>query len=108
MERWLLFSVEAEFDRAFEVVKILRVAAHGLFGIVRELSDGSAVDVLQLYNDVQRFFAGVVRAECADAEADLCAILEVIVQPLGAVKIEAVAEQQQLGLRVNAEAFVVG
>ena len=62
---------------------------------------------MELDDDVQRLGTGIVRAEGADAKADLGSVLEVVKELLRAVKIETVGEQQQLCPGINAVALVV-
>ncbi len=104
---FLLCILYAEGDRALEIIEIRIVAAHCLADIIRQFCDRSAVDILQLDDDIQRGLLGIIRAECADTERNLRLPAEIIIELLGAVEIEAVAEQQQLGFRVNAVLFVV-
>ena len=90
--------VQAESNGALQVFHIFIIPAHGLSGGVGQFRDSAAVHRLQLDNDIQRFLAGIVGAERTDAEGHLCPVLKVVIQRLGPVKIQAVAEQQQLGL----------
>ena len=100
-------AAQAECDRVFQVFKIGFIAAHRLADIIGELRDRSAVDILQLDDDIQRGFLCVIRAERTDAERDLRLVTEVVIELLCAVEIKAVTEQQQLGFRVYAVLFVV-
>ena len=101
------FSFQSEVHRALEVLKVLLIAAHCLAHSVGQLRNRSVVYILELDNDVESLLLGIIGAECSDAEGNFCLVAEVIVELLCAVKIKAVAEQQQLSLGINAVLFVV-
>ena len=82
--------METEIDRTLEIVKIMLVTAHRLTGSIRKLGYRSAVDILQLNDDVEGFCKCIIRTEGTDTEAHLYPILKVLVELLSAVEVEAV------------------
>ena len=90
--------VDSERYRSFQVFQIRVIAAHRLARGIRKLCNRSAVDILELDNDVQRGLAGIVRYKRADTEGNLGSAAEIVVQLLGTVKIKTVAEKKELCL----------
>ena len=56
----LFLPVDPERYGAFQIFKIVCVKAHSFTRRVGKLGDGSAVDILKLYNYIQRIFARIV------------------------------------------------
>ena len=92
----VLLPVQPESHRALEISKIFLIIAHGFFRDVRELCNGTAIDILQLDDNIQRFLAGIIGAEGSNAEGHLCSVLKIVIELLRAVKVQTVTEQQLL------------
>ena len=99
--------LHAPVNTALEVINILRVLTHTLARYVGQLSNILPVALGCLHDNVQRGDASVVGQVGADAERNLASILEVPVNLIGLLEIQAVAEEQRLLCGINAQLTVV-
>ena len=85
-----------------------RVLAHVLSFNIRKLCHGTVVAFSNLHNNVKRSCIGVVCNECSYAKSNPCLVLKSLVQIGCPLKVQAVAKEQGLCLRVNAKGLIVG
>ena len=94
-------------DTSGEIIHIILIFTHffsrriGDFGHIHAVAGG------RLHNDVQRLLTGIVGNVGADTESHGDAVFEGLSQLIGAVKIQAVAEQQCFDLRIDPERLIM-
>ena len=100
--------VHPPIDRPLQVVDVVWILAHTFAWRVRYLRHITVVTKGSLHDDVKRRHIRVVRDERSDTEGGLRLSLEIFLQLRRLLKVQAIAEEQGLRLRVDAKLLVVG
>ena len=94
-------------DTTLYIPDILGILAHALAFDIGYLRHVLTVTFRSLHDYVESGNIGIVGYVCAYAECNFCPVLKVGPELICSVEIEAVGEQQSLGLRIDAETLIV-
>ena len=86
---------------------IFGALANAFAGSIRNLCDVHAVAKSGLHHDVQRLFVGIIGYVSTDPERNLGSAVEIILDFCRFLEVQAVAEKERFGFRIDPERFVM-